>query len=268
MRAWCREQHANVKTIGFVPTMGALHEGHLSLVRQAKSQCDVCVVSIFVNPTQFSANEDLSRYPRPLEDDLEMISRVGADAVFLPTDAIIYPPGFGSYVLPPPVAIPLEGLSRPEHFRGVTTVVLKLLQIIPADAAFFGQKDYQQLRVIQDMTRDLNVPSEIVACAIVRDADGLALSSRNRYLSNDQRVNALSLSHALNRATKMIAAGERGVAVIEEAMMDSLSVCDVVDYAVVVDAKTLQPMTALEKPAVALIAARVGNTRLIDNRIL
>lgn len=268
MRAWCREQHANIKTIGFVPTMGALHEGHLSLVRQAKSQCDVCVVSVFVNPTQFSANEDLSRYPRPLERDLEMIASVGVDAVFLPTATIMYPAGFGSYVLPPPVAMPLEGQSRPDHFRGVTTVVMKLLQIIPADAAFFGQKDYQQLRVIEDMARDLNVPTEIVACAIVRDADGLALSSRNRYLSDEQRVRALSLSRALDRAATMIAAGERGVGVIEEAMVDSLSDCDSVDYAVVVHAETLQPITTLERPAVALIAARVGITRLIDNRIL
>lgn len=268
MRAWCHERQADAQTIGFVPTMGALHEGHLSLVREAKSRCDVCVVSIFVNPAQFAVNEDLSRYPRPLQRDLEMIAGVGADAVFLPTDTIMYPAGFGSYVLPPPVALPLEGQSRPEHFRGVTTVVLKLLQIIPATAAFFGQKDYQQLRVIEDMVRDLDVPTEIVTCPIIRDADGLALSSRNRYLSDEQRASALSLSHALDRASEMIARGERGVAVVEQTMMETLSDCDSVDYAVVVHADTLKPMTTLERPAVALIAARVGNTRLIDNRIL
>ncbi len=268
MRAWCRDRQRGSQTIGFVPTMGALHAGHLSLVRQAKSQCDVCVVSIFVNPTQFSANEDLSRYPRPLERDLELISGEGADAVFLPTDSIMYPRGLGCFVMPPPVALPLEGQSRPEHFRGVTTVVMKLLQIVPADAAFFGQKDYQQLRVIEDMVRDLNVPTEIVPCSIVRDEDGLALSSRNRYLSDQQRQIALTLSRALDHAASMVAAGESEIAIIEQTMMDALSDCDSVDYVVVVDTESLQPMNTLARPAVALIAARVGNTRLIDNRIL
>ncbi len=245
MHTWCGDRHRDSQTIGFVPTMGALHDGHLSLVRRAKSQCDVCVVSIFVNPTQFAPNEDLSRYPRPLERDLELIAGEGADAVFLPTSAVMYPPGFGSYVMPPPVGLPLEGQSRPEHFRGVTTVVLKLLQIIPADAAFFGQKDYQQLRVIQDMVRDLNVPTEIVSCPIVRDEDGLAMSSRNRYLSDEQRIIALSLSRALDRAAGCIACGETDIAKIEQLMKNELSGCDSIDYAVVVDTKTLLPLKIL-----------------------
>ncbi|TWT74932.1 Pantoate-beta-alanine ligase [Allorhodopirellula solitaria] len=268
MRTWCRERQRDSQTVGFVPTMGALHEGHLSLVRQAKAQCDVCVVSVFVNPTQFAANEDLSRYPRPLERDLQLIANEGADAVFLPNNGIMYPPGFGSFILPPPVALPLEGQSRPEHFRGVTTVVMKLLQIIPADAAFFGQKDFQQLRVIEDMVRDLNIPTEIVSCQIVRDDDGLALSSRNRYLSDEQRQAALSLFRALGRAEAMVAAGERDTQSIEKAMTETLAVCDSIDYAVVAEVDSLQPMRTLQRPAVALVAARVGNTRLIDNRIL
>ncbi len=268
MRTWCRERHAESQSIGFVPTMGALHEGHLSLARQAKSQCDVCVVSIFVNPTQFAPNEDLSRYPRPLQHDLELLAGEGVDAVFLPTNASMYPAGFGSFVMPSPVGLSLEGQSRPDHFRGVTTVVMKLLQIVPASAAFFGQKDFQQLRVIQDMVRDLNVPTEIVPCPIVRDEDGLAMSSRNRYLSDEQRVTALAIPRALSRAAAAVAAGEINTAAIEQIMLESLSDCDSVDYAVVADSESLQPMRKFERPAVALIAARVGNTRLLDNRVL
>ncbi|MCM2374029.1 pantoate--beta-alanine ligase [Aporhodopirellula aestuarii] len=268
MRAWCRDQQSRAQTIGIVPTMGALHEGHLSLVRRAKSQCDLCVATIFVNPTQFAEGEDLSRYPRPLEQDLELLREEGADAVFLPTDAVMYPDGFGTYVNPPPVSLPLEGQSRPEHFRGVTTVVMKLFQIIPANAAFFGQKDFQQLRVIEHMVRDLNVPVEIVPCEIVREKDGLAMSSRNRYLSESERVTALSLSRALVKAAELVQGGEDRADELERTMYAELSACDKVDYAVVVDANSLQPVRRLDQSSVALIAARVGNTRLIDNRIL
>jgi pantoate--beta-alanine ligase len=248
--------------------MGALHEGHLSLVRRAKSQCDVCVTTIFVNPTQFAANEDLSKYPRPLDRDLEMLAASGVDAVFLPTDALMYPQGFSTYILPPAVGLTLEGQSRPEHFRGVTTVVMKLFQIIPGDAAFFGRKDFQQLRVIEHMVRDLNVPIEIVPCEIVRETDGLAMSSRNRYLDDEQRVRALSLSRALKAAQNLVRAGETQAERIEAAMMSELRQCDRVDYAVVVDAETLQRFVTMSDRAVALIAARVGETRLIDNCLL
>lgn len=254
--------------MGLVPTMGALHEGHLSLVRRANAECDCCVTTIFVNPTQFAAGEDLSRYPRPLEEDLDLLRGEGVEAVFLPTDSVMYPEGFGTYVSPPPVARRLEGESRPEHFRGVTTVVTKLFQIIPADAAFFGQKDYQQLRVVEHMVRDLNMPIRIVPCEIVREADGLAMSSRNRYLSESERETALSLSRALDRAAASFESGERNVDSLEQTMKAELAKCDKVDYAVVADADTLEPLCEIEQRAVVLVAAHVGRTRLIDNRIL
>lgn len=271
MRAWCVSQRANEQSIGLVPTMGALHEGHLSLVRKAKQQCDVCVATIFVNPTQFAPTEDLSRYPRPLDRDLEMLAREGVEAVFLPNDEVMYPDGFGTYVTPPPIGLPLEGISRPEHFRGVATVVMKLFQIIPADQAFFGQKDFQQLRVIEDMTRDLNVPIEVVPCEIVREPDGLAMSSRNRYLNDDERERALSISRSIDIAAEMADRGVRLVSEINDAMQAALKPCDTIDYAVIANTRTLQPLQTLSGiPGhdVVLIAARVGKTRLIDNRIL
>ncbi|MFG0289076.1 MAG: pantoate--beta-alanine ligase [Rhodopirellula sp. JB044] len=268
MRDWCRRQQRSGRTVGLVPTMGALHEGHLSLVRRANAECDCCVTTIFVNPTQFAAGEDLSRYPRPLEEDLDLLRGEGVEAVFLPTDSVMYPEGFGTYVSPPPVARRLEGESRPEHFRGVTTVVTKLFQIIPADAAFFGQKDYQQLRVVEHMVRDLNMPIRIVPCEIVREADGLAMSSRNRYLSESERETALSLSRALDRAAASFESGERNVDSLEQTMKAELAKCDKVDYAVVADADTLEPLCEIEQRAVVLVAAHVGRTRLIDNRIL
>jgi len=251
--------------------MGALHDGHLALMRQAKQQCEVCVATIFVNPTQFAAGEDLSRYPRPLERDLDLLRGEGVDAVFLPEEATMYPPGYGTYVTPPPVAASWEGESRPDHFRGVTTVVMKLFQIIQADQAFFGQKDFQQLRVIEEMTRDLNVPTKIIRCDIVRESDGLAMSSRNRYLDDEQRGRALSLSNALAAAKKLNQSGEQNVSVIEAAMRVELADCDHLDYAVVVDRATLQPPSNLvvrSGHSIALVAARFGNTRLIDNELL
>lgn len=271
IRPWCFAQRQNHRTIGLVPTMGALHDGHLALVRRAKQECDVCVATIFVNPTQFAAGEDLSRYPRPLQRDLELLKSENVEAVFLPTEAVMYPPGFGTYVTPPPVALPLEGESRPEHFCGVTTVVMKLFQIVPADRAFFGQKDYQQLRVIEDMAGDLNVPIKIVRCDIVRESDGLAMSSRNRYLSAEERQRALSLFNALAVAKKLTQSGQQDVSAIEAAMHVELADCDRIDYAVVVDRMTLQPLhESIVRPehSIALIAARLGNTRLIDNELL
>ncbi|WP_197167761.1 pantoate--beta-alanine ligase [Neorhodopirellula pilleata] len=270
-RHWCLQQRRQNRTIGLVPTMGALHEGHLALMRRAKRECDLCIATIFVNPTQFAAGEDLTRYPRPLQRDLELLERENVDAVFLPDESMMYPSGFGTYVSPPPVALPLEGESRPEHFRGVTTVVMKLFQIAQADRAFFGQKDFQQLRVIEDMTRDLNVPIEIIRCDIVRESDGLAMSSRNRYLNDEQRQRALSLSRALTAAKNLNQSGERDIATIEAVMKAELAVCDHVDYAVVVNRTTLLPPTdSITRPneSIALVAARIGNTRLIDNELL
>ena len=183
--------------VGLVPTMGALHQGHLSLAHAAKSECDFTVATIFVNPTQFGPGEDFEKYPRDLDRDISNLEEAGVDMVFAPEADEIYPPGHSTYVQPPKVAEPLEGQFRPEHFRGVCTIVLKLFQIIPANVSYFGQKDYRQTRVIEDMVRDLSIPIAVRVCATVREVDGLALSSRNAYLSDSQREIALSLSRAL-----------------------------------------------------------------------
>lgn len=254
-------------TVGIVPTMGALHEGHVSLVRQSVATCDHTVVTIFVNPTQFGPGEDLSRYPRTFDADCELIRDAGADVVLAPSVDEMYPSGYSTFVDPPAIAQPLEGQFRPGHFRGVATVVLKLFGLVPATHAFFGRKDYQQFKVIQSMVADLNVGIELVAGETVREPDGLALSSRNRYLSAVERQAALSLSIALSVASKMVESGERNVSTIEHAMKRELSQTKL-DYASVVDAETLATIDRIESSAVALIATRVGTTRLIDNRTL
>ena len=192
------------KTVGLVPTMGALHEGHLSLVRRARGECDVVIATIFVNPAQFGPSEDFSRYPRTIERDLELLAAEGCDLVFVPPQEEVYPSDFSTFVEPPAVALPLEGRFRPGHFRGVATVVLKLFNLIPANVAYFGQKDYQQALVIQHMVRDLNLPIKIAVCPIVREPDGLALSSRNRYLSTAEREQALALSRTLQLAEQLV----------------------------------------------------------------
>ncbi|TWU40507.1 pantoate--beta-alanine ligase [Novipirellula artificiosorum] len=255
-------------TVGLVPTMGALHEGHRSLVRHACVQCDHTIATIFVNPTQFGPNEDLDKYPRLLEQDCQQLEAEGTTAVFLPSSDVIYPPGFSTYVEPPKVAAPLEGVCRPGHFRGVATVVMKLFQILPATHAFFGRKDYQQWKVIEAMVRDLNVGIEIACCDTVRESDGLALSSRNRYLSEEQRSRSLRLSVALRRAQQLADSGVRDVSRIEAEMRQILlseGGVDAIDYARVVDAESLATLEHLDRPGVALIAAFVGQTRLIDN---
>ena len=257
------------KTVGIVPTMGALHQGHLSLARASTERCDATIATIFVNPTQFAPDEDLDKYPRTLDADRELLQNAGVDAVFVPDVQTMYPPGFSTFVQPPDVAKPLEGTFRPDHFRGVTTIVMKLFQLLPATHAFFGQKDYQQLQVIQAMVRDLNVGIEIVSCPIVREPDGLALSSRNRYLNDEQRQRALLLSESLAIVDKLVVNGERNVKTLESAMHDCLSASemsvDKIDYAVVVQPETLRPLDQLDSSAIALIAAYVGQTRLIDN---
>lgn len=256
--------------VGVVPTMGALHEGHLSLVRAARSACDFVVATVFVNPTQFGPNEDYSRYPRTLDADLEMLSREGTDLVFTPVPDVMYPAGFSTYVDPPRVAMPLEGEFRPGHFRGVATVVLKLFLIVPADVAYFGAKDWQQTLVIRRMVEDLNVPIEVVVCPTVRESDGLAMSSRNRYLSPDDRQRALALSRGLAAADELFSSGERSTDVLEQAMRQRLTEVRVtdVDYATVVDCESLARRELTSERPIALIAARVGTTRLIDNRLL
>jgi pantoate--beta-alanine ligase len=258
------------RKIGLIPTMGALHNGHISLVKKSREVCDVSVATIFVNPSQFGPKEDFSRYPRTLESDLEKLDKAGTDFVFVPDAQSIYPPGFSTYVEPPAVASKWDGEFRPGHFRGVTTVVLKLFQLIPATVAFFGRKDFQQCAVIRRMVEDLNVPIRIEICPTVREPDGLAMSSRNRYLSQPERQQSLGLWHALQGANDLIASGKRNVAEIEKAMRLILSDHSIerVDYAVIVDEETLEPLTTIEKTAVILLAAHVGSTRLIDNLLI
>ncbi|QEF98865.1 Pantoate-beta-alanine ligase [Stieleria maiorica] len=262
------------QAVGLVPTMGALHDGHLSLAKTSVGQCDQTVATIFVNPTQFAPHEDLNQYPRTLDADLEGLRSVGVSAVFVPQGDVIYPPGFSTTVQPPDVAQSLEGAFRPTHFQGVATIVLKLFHILPASHAFFGQKDYQQLCVIRAMVRDLNVPIEIVACPTVREPDGLAMSSRNRYLDANERSRALRLAAALEEAEKAVLDGQRDPAAIERIMHATLLAggpddgVDSIDYATVVDAITLEPIRQIQDRSVALVAAKVGSTRLIDNRLI
>jgi len=253
--------------------MGALHAGHLSLARASCQRCDVTAASIFVNPTQFAQHEDLDHYPRTLQQDLDALETEGVAAAFVPDNDEMYPAGYSTYVDPPAVAAPLEGVHRPTHFRGVTTIVAKLFHVAPVTHAFFGRKDYQQWKVIEAMTRDLNFGVEIVACEIVRQADGLALSSRNQYLTDAERPRALLLYQALGQVAAAVKNGERRGTELEKIIGKTLAPessggVDSVDYAAVVDAETLAPLEQLDRPAVALIAAWVGRTRLLDNRVL
>lgn len=272
LRSAVAEARADGKTIGFVPTMGALHEGHLSLVRTACERTDLVVVSIFVNPTQFAPGEDFERYPRQIEADMELLGAEGVELVFTPSPDAMYAREAQVTVDPGPLARRWEGAIRPGHFAGVATVVSKLLNIVRPDIAFFGEKDYQQLKVVQRMALDLDLGAGIVGVPIVRDPDGLALSSRNAYLSAGERAAALALPAALEAAAESLAAGERDGEVLAGAMRsaaasragDALEL----DYAAVVDAETLEPLARVESAARAIIAGRVGATRLIDNRAL
>ena len=270
MRAAVRELQRAGKSVGLVPTMGALHEGHLSLVRQARSECDAVVATIFVNPTQFAPHEDFSKYPRTLETDLPALATANCDLVFIPSREEMYPPGVSTFIEPPQVAQPLEGVFRPGHFPGVATVVLKLFNIVPADKAYFGQKDFQQALVIQRMVADLNVPVEVVVCPIIREPDGLAMSSRNRYLSPNERQQGLALSRALNLVQERVKLGERDAILLKREMQETLEEAGIerVDYATIADPLSLAEVTRLEGQAVALVAAFVGTTRLIDNCML
>jgi pantoate--beta-alanine ligase len=254
-------------SVGLVPTMGALHEGHTSLIRAARRDTGFVVVSIFVNPTQFGPKEDLSRYPRPLEHDLALCAREGADLVFHPTPETVYPPGFGTFVEVTGLQDVLEGASRPGHFRGVATVVLKLFNIVQPDLAFFGQKDGQQARIIRQMVADLNVPVEVRVCPTVREADGLALSSRNAYLDAEQRRNAVALSAALELGRALIEQGERDPRRVGYVMEARIAAAPgaVLDYAQVVDADSLRPLDRLHGRVMLAVAVRFGGTRLIDN---
>lgn len=257
-------------TVGLVPTMGALHEGHLSLMRHARADCGFTVATIFVNPTQFGPNEDLARYPRDLGTDARLAEETGLDLLLAPPVEEVYRPGASTWVTVESLSDRLEGASRPGHFRGVATVVAKLFNMVQPDRAYFGQKDFQQLKVIQQMTRDLDFPIQIVPCETVREPDGLAMSSRNRYLSPEERKSARALSRALQAARDLLASGETSVTELDTA---AYAVLDLepgvhVDYVRIEDAETLEPIERVERPAVLLLAARVGHTRLIDNTIL
>ena len=270
LHAWCAAEKRLGRVIGLVPTMGCLHQGHLSLIRLAKERCDRVVVSIFVNPTQFAPNEDYDAYPRREQDDLALCQAEGADAVFLPRPADLYAQDHSAWVEETLLAKTLEGAQRPTHFRGVCTVVAKLFNIVQPDIAVFGQKDFQQVAVIRRMVRDLNFPIEIVRAPIVRDTDGLALSSRNAYLTPENRATALSLSRAIRQAQSAVAAGERDAAKIEAAAKETLTAAGwAPDYATVIDAETLIPIqTVLPGASALLLAARKDGLRLIDNTLL
>ena len=260
------------KRIGFVPTMGYLHEGHGALVKQSAARCDATVVSIFVNPTQFGPNEDLSKYPRDLESDQGLCLEWGATVLFLPEPSEIYPSGFQTFVEPGRLAEPLCGQFRPGHFRGVATVVAKLFNIVEPDLAFFGQKDFQQTLVIRRMVRDLNLPVDVVVVPTVREEDGLAMSSRNTYLNEDERAKALSISRGLLAAEAAFKAGEHHSAKLLElahAPLKAKGGVDQLQYLELVDAQTLDAFEGdVDRTVAICVAAYVGTTRLIDNVIL
>ncbi len=256
--------------IGLVPTMGALHEGHLSLVRAAKRECPCAVVSIYVNPSQFGPKEDLAAYPRTLDADLAALSACRPDWVFAPSNQEMYARDHATWVEVGSVAQPLEGVFRPGHFRGVTTVVLKLLNLVQPDAAYFGQKDFQQACVIGRMAADLNVPVTIRVCPTVREPDGLAMSSRNRYLSPAARQRAVVLWKSLQLARRMVEQGERRAETILARMRELVAAADdaQIDYVALADPQTLQPVEAVSRPTLAALAVRIEGTRLIDNCVL
>ena len=261
---------ASGESVGLVPTMGALHAGHLSLVARSVEECRRTVVTIFVNPTQFGPGEDFARYPRPLDRDLELLAAAKADLVFVPAADEMYRAGHATFVEVEGISQRSEGAIRPGHFRGVATVVLKLFNLAPADRAYFGQKDYQQTVVIRRMVADLNLPMEIRVLPTIRDPDGLALSSRNAYLSADERTRALALSRSLRRAAELAAGGQRDAKLISAEMRRMLKATPGLnlDYATLVDPDNLEEVSRLTGPVVALVAARVGRTRLIDNEII
>ncbi|MCC7364724.1 MAG: pantoate--beta-alanine ligase [Dehalococcoidia bacterium] len=266
MRAWRRAHDGH--SAGFAPTMGYLHEGHLTLARRAREENDLAVVSIFVNPTQFAPGEDFEKYPRDEERDLQLLRDAGVDAVYFPTPAVMYPPGYQTYVTVEEVTQPLEGSARPGHFRGVTTVVLKLFNAVEPDRAYFGRKDAQQLRVLRRMALDLDLGLEIVPCDIVREPDGLAMSSRNVYLSPQQRAAAPVVRRALLAAKARYDAGERDPAAIRAAAIDLIRAEPLaeLEYVSLADDDSLEELAGpVARPALISTVVRFGHTRLLDN---
>lgn len=268
MKAVAKEAVQHQKKIGFVPTMGAIHPGHLSLVRRARAMSDLVLTSIFVNPLQFVENEDYDRYPRDLARDVDLLSQEKVDVVFAPTSEEMYPPGYATYVQVEGLSERLCGASRPGHFRGVTTVVLNLFNIVKPTFAFFGQKDAQQFVIIKRMVKDLNLDIEVVICPTVRESDGLAVSSRNAYLTQEERKAATVLYRALREAWRMITEeGERRSRNLIETMTKIVHSEPLarIDYVSIVDTETLEPLKKIEKEALIAVAAYIGSTRLIDN---
>jgi pantoate--beta-alanine ligase len=270
MKALTRETRSRGKSVGLVPTMGALHKGHVNLIRQAKQQCDVVVASVFVNPTQFAPGEDYDRYPRNLDKDFSLLSSYNIDTVFSPAAEEMYPEGFQTFVEPGPLGKIYEGALRPGHFRGVSTVVVKLFNIVQPDMAYFGQKDFQQALVIRRLVEDLNLNVRLVLCPIARDEDGLAISSRNAYLKPAQRKAALALSRSLRRSEEMAHSGESDAKGILEEMRRVLRAEGQVkfDYVAIVNPVSFEPVSRITTGTIALVAARVDRIRLIDNTIL
>jgi len=270
-RKVCDAARSAGRTVGFVPTMGAFHDGHASLMRRARDERDHVVVSIFVNPLQFGPGEDLSRYPRDEDRDLSIAGQLGVDVVFAPSVGEMYPAGPPEVTVDPgPLGDRLEGAARPGHFRGVATVVAKLFDVVGPSTAYFGEKDAQQLAVIRRVVRDLSLPVEVQACTTVREPDGLATSSRNAYLSPEQREAAGCLFLALSEAAQMARGGERDAATLVAAMAREIGATPEgrIDYAAVVDDETFEEVSTIAGPARALVAARFGETRLIDNLLL
>jgi pantoate--beta-alanine ligase len=270
MKEFARKERGENRIIGLVPTMGALHHGHLSLIKRAQQDCSCVVVSIFVNPKQFGPAEDFARYPRPLQADTEKLAAAGVRCVFMPEAQEIYPQSFTTYVSVEGLSERLEGRIRPGHFRGVSTVVMKLLQIVQPNFAYFGRKDAQQATIISRMARDLNLDAEIVVCPLVREADGLAMSSRNIYLDADDRKAATVLYRALQAAQQELQNGTRDALHLQAAMRRALDAEPRarVDYAEIVDAETFQPVAHLGRASYALLAVKFGATRLLDNMLI
>jgi pantoate--beta-alanine ligase len=270
MKQVARQARQEGRLVGLVPTMGALHEGHLSLVRRAVAECRPVIVSIFVNPTQFGPYEDFEQYPRRMETDRKLLEQAGVEYVFAPESREMYPEGFHTWVNVEGLSERLEGRIRPGHFRGVATVVLKLLEIVRPHKAFFGRKDAQQAQLIRRMARDLHLDSEIVVCPIVREPDGLALSSRNAYLTPEQRRAATVLHRALDGARRAIERGERDAVRLAAGMREVIRSEPLaeLDYAELVDGETLEPVTRLRGTCLGLVAARFGGTRLLDNLLV
>lgn len=271
MQVWCREQRAQGKTIGLVPTMGYLHNGHMALVKEARRRCDIVIATIFVNPIQFGAGEDFEVYPRDLEKDSFLLEQEQTDALFAPATQEMYPVGYNTFVeVMGEISEKLCAESRPGHFKGVSTVVSKLFNICLPDMAFFGQKDAQQVMVIEKMVQDLNFPVEVIRVPIVREADGLALSSRNVYLTPEQRSQALVLSKSLQEARELIQSGERNVAKVKDLLENTIKSSSEADlvYAHIYDAKDLSAVEEIKGQVLIALAVKFGTTRLIDNLLV